>query len=106
MGRSTPWGNADTEYSLGCGLVAVNTPGHGGIYISDPSILPSDVTSTFANGRNWAEEDVEGCLVLALLYDKLDLSKYCPGVSKSKMIEYAKKSGEDYGKYSSILKHL
>lgn len=79
------------------------TLGHIHIYLS---ILPSDVTSTFRNGRNWAEEDVEGCLVLAILYDKLDLSRYCPGVSKSKMIELAKNHGNNYSNYSTILKHL
>ena len=105
MSKLTPWGNSDYEYELGCGITSYSTPSHGGLYIKDPSILPSDVTSSFINGSNWAEEDCEAVFVIALLFDRLNLGGYS-SMSKSDFVEKAISIGTRYSAYSVILKHL
>ena len=101
----TPWGHPDKTRDLGLGITHIMTPSHGGMYISDPSVLPADVTATFCNGENWAEEDVEEVFVWALLWDKLDTSNI-KNYTKKDMIEMARRNAKSVPQHASILKYL
>lgn len=64
----TPWGSINTHTVLVPGIVSVDTPGHGGLWLSDEWIakLPEDY-EPFTGTKRWAEEDEDAPLVLQYL---------------------------------------
>lgn len=108
MVSRTPWGPPQDQRDLGMGVTWVRTAGHGGLHISDPSILPDGVTATFLNGPHWAEEDNEAVIVAALLYDKLDIHLITSS-SHEEIVESAKGIAgrhDIYGSWSGFLDGL
>ena len=107
IGSKTPWGKADSVKHLGSGVYLVETPSHGGIYLDDPSLLPLEITNTFT-GKQWAEEDCEMSCVIAMLFDKLDLSKaWNSPQSKEEWMAMAKRNAKNYrDNYGAWLKYM
>ena len=66
MPTSTPWGKADHSEKIARGIMWYNTPGHGGVHITDKrrAEMPEKFRNeqTFAGG-NWYEEDCDWALV-------------------------------------------
>ena len=66
----TPWGSADQVSAIGIGILSVQTPGHGGIFVPDEllTLMPAALRNSnqySGTGSNWFEEDVEWALVCA-----------------------------------------
>lgn len=64
----TPWGSINTHTELVPGIISVDTPGHGGLWLSDEWIekLP-DAYEPYTGTKRWAEEDEDAPLVLQYL---------------------------------------
>lgn len=61
---STPWGMADHVEEMGQGVLWVDTPSHGGIYVPDALLdrIPQewrDRARKWSGSPNWYEEDCE-----------------------------------------------
>ena len=65
MKMNTPWGCADKVEQIGGGLVSVQTPSHGGIFVPLDSYrkMPVALQCNIYGGRTWFEEDIEWALV-------------------------------------------
>lgn len=65
---STPWGSINTYHRLADGIYTVDTPGHGGLWLSDERMaeLPEHY-EPYTGTRRWAEEDEDAPLVLQYL---------------------------------------
>lgn len=63
IGSRSPWGTVDYAEKLGeMGIVSVQTPGHGGIYVPPNLVkhMPEKYrayTKKWSNSENWYEED-------------------------------------------------
>lgn len=68
-GHNSPWGIIDAAQSLADGIVSVQTPSHGGIWLSDARLaqMPPDQRSTDA----WYEEDCEAAFPLKHFRDEV-----------------------------------
>lgn len=65
MKMNTPWGQADQTKHLGGGLVSVQTPSHGGIFVPVDVYrnMPEPLKCNVYGGGTWFEEDCEWALV-------------------------------------------
>ena len=64
----TPWGKPIESNEINDEIVHFATESHGGLLLANSlqESLPREVTNTFINGRQWAEEDIEAWIVFAL----------------------------------------
>ena len=72
----SPWGVPQTTEMIGHDIWIVVTAGHGGLNIGSqvPASLrlPREANGCFINGSNWAEEDLEIFIALALVFDGVE----------------------------------
>jgi hypothetical protein len=63
-GDSSPWGLIDNVAPLGPDAVAVTTPSHGGIWVSQAALerIPQPLRATAYSGGGWFEEDCDWCI--------------------------------------------
>ena len=73
----SPWGEIQRIQKIDNGIYWIDTPGHGGVWLSPKHIkeLPKDY-KPFTRDSQWAEEDIDAAVVLkALGYDPVTLFK-------------------------------
>ena len=114
--KSSPWGEIDNVEDMGPGIVGVCTPGHGGVRLDPPASgrLPAAVKRTFMNGGNWAEEDLEMTIALALLLptngEQIKLHMPIAGRTnedgENALVASARQICQTYERYRPCLKHL
>ena len=115
--EQTPWGPVQHEICISPGACYVSTASHGGLYLTGQSYaaLPEPVRNTFINGAQWAEEDCEMNIVLALLNLRRrqpdqpaephgTLSE--PGQSEPTVLNLARKICETFERYRPCLQYL
>ena len=77
----TPWGQAEHTDHLGNGILYLQTPGHGGLFVPDEvwnQDLPEAVRRSTHMARNtphaanWAEEDLDLPLILPFIHRRLN----------------------------------
>ena len=77
----TPWGQAEHAHHLGNGVLYLETPSHGGLYLPDEvwnNAVPAEVKQSLHMVRNtphktnWAEEDGDLPLILPFIRGLLD----------------------------------
>ena len=100
----TPWGRADSTIEIADGVVAVQTPSHGGLRLSVNrwAQLPADVAATFITSRR-ADEDIEAPLAVALL--GVNPRAHFPW-GPAQFVEYAQRIAERYERYAPACRHL
>ena len=116
---STPWGPAQQVTELGDGVWLVDTASHGGVRMTGKAAraVPAAVRRTLLNGAEWAEEDCEASIVLAILEAKgrvrLDAQAGALGhhaskvrEARQKLRESARRTAEGYEAYRPALEHL
>ena len=71
VGDPTPWGPADDVRELAAGVWLVDTPSHGGLHLAGAAkaAVPQAIQDSLINGSEWAEEDCELPIVLAVLHN-------------------------------------
>ena len=69
----TPWGIASSKTKLAEGIVAVRTPSHGGIWLSEDRIkqLPKGLANFIGDAR-WWEEDCDWCVPYIIFEDDIE----------------------------------
>jgi hypothetical protein len=63
-GSRTPWGTADTVHHIAPGIVAVGTPGHGGVKLSPER--NKKIPPALRNASGWYEEDCESYIPMMI----------------------------------------
>ena len=88
----SPWGRIDSDNVIADGIVFVNTPSHGGMWISqsrrDAMPEPFRSPETFAGG-NWFEEDCDATRVVLSFPDLFKPEQ----VSWAKAVLFGKNKG-------------
>ena len=114
--HSTPWGVPTSADHVGDDIWLISTPGHGGLYIGrgSQSALPAAVGRSFLDGPNWAEEDCEMVIAVALLFDTIQdrLGIHWPGAVEEsedghpRVVGWALKQCENYESYRLCREHI
>jgi len=65
----TPWGRSDFTEHLGCGIIAVSTPSHGGMYVPKHlhCLIPDRArawAAKWSGSESWYEEDCAWAIVV------------------------------------------
>ena len=107
-GSHTPWGAAQDVEELGAGVTVVHTASHGGVHMTTAAAaeVPTAVRRTLMNGAQWAEEDCEASIVLAILEAKGLVDKDAIGISIDRLRKAARSTAETYDEYKPALAHL
>ena len=112
--RSTPagcpWGEVDDETQIGPDIWVVSTPSHGGLYVGPDSAshIPPEVQDCMGT-RPWYEEDCEMVIILALLWDRLDMSAVAAtwsSLDQERVVELAERTASDFDSYNSCLEAI
>ena len=110
-GDQTPWGPAQNCDKIGANIWIVGTASHGGVRMAGKAAdaIPAAVGRTFINGREWAEEDCELPIALALLMaagqiDETRLNALYRTTTTNRMWELAHYSAKTY--YSTAIEPL
>ena len=66
---ATPWGKINSYHKIADGVIIIDTPGHGGLWLSEEQAakLPDDKYKSFTGSKQWAEEDEDAPLALQYL---------------------------------------
>ena len=66
VGGQSPWGRIQHVWEIEPGILGVDTPGHGGIWLDDSRLseIPAEWETINGNPR-WNEEDCEAAFILA-----------------------------------------
>ena len=107
-GAQTPWGSAQSVHQLGDEVWMVSTASHGGVYVTGAAAraIPAAVRRTFINGANWAEEDCEACIAIAILEQKGHVAAGRLGGGVDKVRRMARATAGHFPRYRAALEHL
>lgn len=72
--RNTPWGLSDGEQELADGIVDVQTPGHGGIWLSPERQKQLNWSKNFLKNPTWWEEDSDWAIPYYFFRDDIKAS--------------------------------
>lgn len=77
--KTTPWGLAEQTAHLGNGVLSLQAPGHGRLFIPDnvfhkiaEAVRKTLFAETTAPGANWAEGDCDLPIVMPFIFDGID----------------------------------
>ncbi len=103
----TPWGAAQTTHTLAPSVTLVTTASHGGLLLAGDASMPPDVGETFINGPDWAEEDCELPIALAILHrDGVLGDDALLGQTPAQTREMARTIARRFPRYAAALGHL
>ena len=114
----SPWGAPQASEMIGHDIWVVVTAGHGGLNIGSqvPASLqlPRAANDCFINGSNWAEEDCEIFIALALLFDGVEvwLTQHWPSLVEQddegvpKVFALAASICNNYGDYLNLAPYV
>ena len=72
VGDQSPWGIVETVRQYTPDACFVSTAAHGGVHLSGDALraVPAEVRASLREGEEWAEEDCEANIVMAILDSK------------------------------------
>lgn len=107
-GSHTPWGSAQTVVELGDGIWMMTTASHGGIHVRGAAMkaIPTSVRETFINGPEWAEEDCEASIAIAILQARGLIDADRLGCGPDTIRQAARSTAKNYPRYTPALEHL
>ena len=107
--HTSPWGSVQDATVLAPGVTLIETASHGGLHLAGPALeaIPHAVGATFINGPDWAEEDCEMAIALAILHAAgLVPSDQLLGLTPARMADIARRTAQQFDTYTCALEHL